>query len=66
MADLMRCSNIWYRYFNQVTLYCGIAVDKIENVFSRSKNIETDNPEDICEGLISVELTLLKESAIST
>ena len=31
-----------------------------------SKNIETDNPEDIFEGFISVELTLLKESAIST
>ena len=38
-AGFLRYSNIWYKLFDENTINCGIAADKIQNVLWRKENI---------------------------
>ena len=39
IAGFLRYPNIWYKFFDENTINCGVGDDKVQNVLWRAKNI---------------------------
>ena len=74
IAGFLRYPNIWYKFFDENTINCGIGGDKIQNekislpqsleyvvISCGTNNLDTDDSAKIADGLFCIALPSRKE-----